>query len=149
MTTDRVAEASITINAPRSAVWDALVDPAAIQQYMFGTTLVTDWRAGSPIRWRGEWKGKRYEDKGRILAAVPGMRLAYTHFSSLSGQPDRPENYHTVAITLVPEGKGTLVTLCQDNNPDEASREHSEENWISMLMGLKRYVESHIDRGAG
>ncbi len=62
MNTDRIAEASITINAPRTTVWEALVDPAAIKEYMFGTTVITDWRAGSPIRWRGEWKGKHYED---------------------------------------------------------------------------------------
>jgi len=144
MKTDRVAEASITISAPPQAVWDALVDPAAIKQYMFGTTVISDWREGSAIRWTGEWKGKHYEDKGKIVSLVPRRRLAYTHFSPLSGQPDRPQNYHTVTITLVPAGKATEVTLAQDNNPNEEALEHSEENWISMLMALKRYVEAHL-----
>lgn len=58
-----VARASVTITATRSEVWDALVDPKAIQQYMFGTNVVTDWREGSAILWKGE----SYQDKGTIL----------------------------------------------------------------------------------
>ena len=40
------------------------MNPEAIKQYMFGTNVVTDWREGSPITWKGEWQGKSYEDKG-------------------------------------------------------------------------------------
>lgn len=55
---DLIAKASITINAPVAKVWEALVSPAMIKQYMFGTNVVTDWKEGSPIVWRGEWQGK-------------------------------------------------------------------------------------------
>ena len=143
MHTDRIAEASISINMPREAVWHALTDAAAIKQYMFGTSVRTDWREGSPITWKGEWKGKAYEDKGSILAIVPYRRLAYSHYSPLSGQPDTLDNYHTVTITLMPDGQRTEVTLTQDNNATDEARAHSEENWVGMLMGLKRYVETH------
>jgi uncharacterized protein YndB with AHSA1/START domain len=143
MHTDRIAEASISINMPREAVWHALTDAAAIKQYMFGTNVRTDWREGSPITWKGEWKGKAYEDKGSILAIVPYRRLAYSHYSPLSGQPDTLDNYHTVTITLMPDGQRTEVTLTQDNNATDEARAHSEENWVGMLMGLKRYVETH------
>lgn len=142
MHTDRIAEASITINMPREAVWNALTDPAAIKQYMFGTNVRTDWKEGSEIRWKGEWKGRAYEDKGTILAVVPYRRLVYTHFSPLSGQPDTLDNYHTVTIALQPDGQRTAVTLQQDNNTTDEARVHSEENWVGMLMALKRYVEA-------
>src|SRR2546428_220457 len=62
-----VAKASTAINAPAAEVWDALVDPKKIKQFMFGTNVVSDWKKGSPIVWKGEWKGKKYEDKGVIL----------------------------------------------------------------------------------
>ena len=141
MQTDRIAEASISINMPRQAVWSALTDPAAIKQYMFGTNVRTDWREGSPISWKGEWKGRPYEDKGTILAVVPLRRLVYSHFSPLSGKPDTLDNYHTVSIALAEDGLRTEVTLTQDNNATDEARAHSEENWIGMLMALKRYVE--------
>jgi uncharacterized protein YndB with AHSA1/START domain len=37
-----VAKASITVNAPVAKVWVALVNPAMIKQYMFGTNVVTE-----------------------------------------------------------------------------------------------------------
>ena len=70
-----IARASVTINAPGAKVWDALVNPEAIKQYMFGTNVVTDWREGSPIIWKGEWQGKSYEDKGVILQFKPGRTI--------------------------------------------------------------------------
>jgi uncharacterized protein YndB with AHSA1/START domain len=114
-----VAYASTTINAKRTDVWKALVDPAAIKQYMFGSTVTSDWKKGSPITWKGEFQGKHYEDKGVIQRIDPEQTLAYTHFSPLAGQPDKPENYHTVTIQLADDGAGTKVSLSQDNNATE------------------------------
>ena len=139
---DFVARASVRIDAPPDQVWDALVDPRAIEEYMFGAKVTTDWREGSPIRWQGEWKGKPYEDKGEVLQIEPRRVLRYSHFSPLSQLPDVPESYHNVTIELSPEGERTLVSLTQDNNPTEEARRHSTENWSTMLRGLKEYVES-------
>ncbi len=136
-----VAKTEIKIHAPVSRVWDALVNPESIKQYMFGTNVISDWTEGSPIAWKGEWKGKAYEDKGVILKLRPERVLQYSHFSPLSGQPDKPENYHTVTVELSGEGAQTIVLLSQDNNPTEEAREHSEENWKMMLKNLKKFLE--------
>lgn len=136
-----IAKASIRINAPGEKVWNALVDPKAIKEYMFGTNVDSDWREGSPIVWRGEWEGKPYEDKGLILQFKPGRRIQYSHFSPLSGLPDKPDNYHTVTIELSAEGNQTLVALAQDNNATEEARAHSEKNWETMLAALKEFLE--------
>lgn len=137
-----IANASITINAPVAEVWEALIDPDIIKQYMFGTNVVTDWKEGSPIVWKGEWQGKAYEDKGTILKIEQERVLQYSHFSPLSGQPDVPENYHTVTIELSGEGPQTNVSLSQDNNATDQAREHSEKNWQVMLEGLRKLLES-------
>src|SRR5437764_9922126 len=133
-----MAQVQVEINAPRAKVWKALVTPAMIRQYMFGTNAVSDWEEGAPIVWQGEWEGKPYEDKGTILQLKPERILQYSHFSPLAGQPDLPENYHTVTIELTPRGAGPLVLLSQDNNATEEEREHSEQNWRMMLTSLKR-----------
>ena len=138
---DHVAKASATIDAPAAKVWDALVDTAAIHEYMFGTNVESDWKEGGAITWKGEWQGKPYEDKGVIKRLDPRRTLQYTHFSPLAGLPDKPENYHTVTIELAENGTGTKVALSQDNNPTEEEREHSESNWRMMLEGLKKFVE--------
>jgi uncharacterized protein YndB with AHSA1/START domain len=136
-----IASVSTTITAPSADVWQALVTPAAIKQYMFGTTVTSDWVVGSPIVWEGEWQGRAYEDKGIILQVVPERVLEYSHFSPLAGVPDVPENYHIVTVELSPDGERTRVTLSQDNNPTEQAREHSEKNWGMMLAALKQFLE--------
>jgi len=138
---DHIAQTTTTINAPADAVWRALVSPDANREFMFGANVESDWQPGRPITWRGEWEGKPYEDKGEILRAEENRCLSYTHFSPLTGQPDVPENYHTVTIELEGHGDETRVSLSQDNNASEEERQHSEENWAVMLRGLKQYVE--------
>ncbi len=139
---DFIARASIIIDAPRDKVWKALVTPAAIKQYMFGADVQSDWEEGSPITWSGEWQGKKFQDKGVILKIERDYALQYSHFSPLSGRPDKPENYHTVTAELSDAGAHTRVMLTQDNNPTEAIQSESEKNWTMMLKGLKKLVES-------
>jgi uncharacterized protein YndB with AHSA1/START domain len=141
MDVNLIARASAVINAPRDKVWQALVDPKAIQQYMFGTKVVSDWREGSPIVWKGEWQGQAYEDKGTILQLTPGQTLQYSHYSPLSGVADLPENYHTVTIELSDAGNQTQILLTQDKNTSEEERAHSQQNWEMMLAALKNYLE--------
>lgn len=108
---------------------------------MFGTDVVSDWREGSPIVWRGEVKGRHYEDKGTILKLVPSHTLQYSHYSPLSGLPDKPENYHTVTIEMVGQGTLTHVSLSQDGSGSAEERDHSAKNWAMMLQGLKELLE--------
>lgn len=141
MANDLDAKATTSIKASKVEVWDALINPKTIKQYMFGTDVVSNWTEGSPIVWKGEWEGKPYEDKGVIVKMTPGQLLEYTHFSPLTGMPDAPENYHTVAIHLFDEKDHVIVHLVQDGNKDEKERDHSEKNWAVMLAGLKKLLE--------
>lgn len=127
-----VAKATTTINAPRSKVWQALVNPEIIKKYLFNTEVISDWKAGSPILYKGEWEGKAFADKGKILEIEPEKILKSTHWSPLSGVPDSPENYHTVTYALSDRGDKTEVTITQDNNASE------EE---TVLQGMKNLLE--------
>ncbi|MDD1665986.1 MAG: SRPBCC domain-containing protein [Methanomicrobiales archaeon] len=136
-----VARHSVLIRAAPDRVWKALTDPDLIRQYLFGTEAISDWKAGSPLRYRGVWEGKSYEDKGEVLRAEPGRLLVTTYWSSMSGLPDAPENYKTVTYELAPERGGTRLTLTQDNNATEEEKNHAEQNWSQVLGGLKKMVE--------
>jgi uncharacterized protein YndB with AHSA1/START domain len=140
---NRIAKAELAINAPVDRVWNALVNPEIIKKYMFGTTVISDWNEGSKITWKGEWKGKPYEDKGVILEIKPNKKLQYSHFSPLSGSVDTPENYHTVTINLLDHGKHSVISLSQDNNATEDEMEHSKKNWTMMLDSIKNIVEEN------
>lgn len=136
-----IVKAATTINAPASKVWDALTQPEQIKQYMFGSQVTTDWKVGSPISYKGEWKGKSYEDKGKVLEIEPRKRLVSTFWSALAGLPDKPENYKTVGYELVPEGGQTKLTITQDNNATQEEATEAEKNWKMVLEGIKKLVE--------
>ncbi|XAS67182.1 SRPBCC domain-containing protein [Micrococcaceae bacterium Sec5.7] len=136
-----VATSMITIDAPTSRVWSVLTDHDAIEEFMFGTDVVTDWAIGGPIVWRGVWEGKNYEDKGTVLEFEPGRRLVNTHFSPLSGQEDTPENYHTLTWTLEDDAGKTDLTLSQDNNATTEEAAHSKGMWDQLVEGVKSIAE--------
>ncbi|MDP9205735.1 MAG: SRPBCC domain-containing protein [Gemmatimonadota bacterium] len=134
------------VNAAPAAVWKALTTVSTLKQFFFGADISTDWTVGSPIRFRGNWKGKPFEDKGDIQAFDAGKRLSFTHWSPLSGMEDRPENYHIVTFELRPAADGTEVVLTQTNQNDAEpltpeNRKEYDKNWTMVLNGLKKAVE--------
>jgi uncharacterized protein YndB with AHSA1/START domain len=137
-----IAQATIIIGASPSKVWEALTMPSLIKQYLFGTEVTTDWQVGSPIIYRGQWEGKSYEDKGKILQFEPGKRLVSTYWSSLVGVPDIPENYKTVYHELSTEDDATRLTVTQDNNMTQEEADHSARNWKIVLTALKALLEN-------
>jgi uncharacterized protein YndB with AHSA1/START domain len=141
MNDEFTAQAKTTIHAPASKVWDAITKPDLIKQYLFGTDVISEWKVGSPIIYKGEWQGKSFEDKGKILKLEPEKLLMSTHWSPLSGVPDSPENHHTVTYTLNGTGDSTEVTITQDNNANAEEKAHSEQNWRTVLEGMKKMLE--------
>jgi len=122
-------------------VWEALTKPDLIKQYLFGTTVITDWQVGSPIIYEGQWQGQAYQDKRYGPANRARQAAGLNLLSSMAGLADIPENYKTVRYELSSEGLGTRLTVTQDNNstPDEAS--HSSQNWNMVLEGIKKLLE--------
>jgi uncharacterized protein YndB with AHSA1/START domain len=137
------ASTRIDIDAPPDRVWQTLVQPDLIARYMHGTQVDSDWAAGSPIVWRGEWQGRRYEDKGEVLAVDPPRRLAVTHWSPLTGESDEPGSYHHVTYELEPLDDGrTRLTLTHGNSPSQdAADSMVATGWTPMLQELKKVAE--------
>jgi uncharacterized protein YndB with AHSA1/START domain len=135
------AKQIITIAAPVSKVWDALTNPEIVKQYFFGADLKTDWKKGSPILWTGEWEGKQYEDKGKVLEIENDKYLKYTYYSGFSGKPDVPENYHNVEYRLRDMGGNTEFQVEQDGHDTEDAARHSEQNWGSVMEEMRKLLE--------
>ena len=138
------ASASVDLAVPAQRVWRVLVEPDLVARYMHGTSLETDWQVGAPVVWRGEWEGKSYEDKGEVLEFDPPRRLAVTHWSPLTGEPDEPENYHHVTYEIEEVGPDrSRLTLTHGNSPSqEAADAMVEGGWRPMLETLAQVAES-------
>jgi len=142
----QAAQVSTEVRAPPDSVWKALTTAKILGDCFFGSTVETDWNVGRPILFRGEWKGKRFEDKGEITAFSPPTHLRFTHWSALTGTADKPENYHLVDFVLSPSGARTKVTVTQENQDgkpvDTGAQQALSKNWKSILDVLKKAVES-------
>ena len=140
--TKHTAHTQISIAAPPDRVWAALTTPELIKQFMFGADVHTDWKVGSPLTYTGEYQGKKYEEKGTIKKIEPNKVLAATHFSSMSGKHDVPENYALVTWQLQPKQDETVLSVDQDNIDSEKGVEQSKQNWTGVLQSIKKIVEA-------
>jgi uncharacterized protein YndB with AHSA1/START domain len=142
-----VVEVDTVIAADAKTVWSAMTAKGKSALFA-GTNVDTDWKIGHPISFSGDWKGKKFQDRGEIQRFEVGKELRFTHWSEMGGEPDRPENYHVVRYVLEPYGENTRVRLSQSNMGDAAdidakTKAEYTKNWKMMLEGLKETVEKH------
>lgn len=137
-------EETIEIDAAPAAVWQALTDASAIPRWMcepgVDLEVVTDWTVGRPIVLRGHHHA-RFEDRGVVLQFDPPRRLVYTHLSSLSRLPDRPDSYSTLEFDLTPVAGRTALTLEIHGFPLETIYKHLQFYWRGTLPILRDFVE--------
>jgi uncharacterized protein YndB with AHSA1/START domain len=139
-----IIERKILLFAAAPGVWKALTDPEILKCWLFDTEInvISDWKTGSPIIFKGKLHGTRFEDRGTILEFVPEKVFQYTYLSWISGLADRPENYTVIEFKLEPQNSQTLLTLTQTGFLAKASYEHWNFYWNATLDILKKLVEN-------
>ena len=138
-----VARVSLIINAPRAKVWDALVDPEKIKQYILASDVTSEWQEGSSIVWKSEFNGKPFEIKGTILRLQPQRLLEFDQSRPIfrASQVVLPSDYHRVTIELSDEGLQTHLLLVEHGNATERELAHSQGGWQLALGNMKALLE--------
>jgi uncharacterized protein YndB with AHSA1/START domain len=139
-----VARVSLTINAPRADVWDALVDPEKIKQYIFVTDVVSEWREGSSIVWKSEFQNKNFEIRGTIRRLESQRLLEFDQSRPIfqsSRATQSSQDFHRVTIELLDEGEQTQISLTERGNTTERELAHSEGGWRMALGNMKALLE--------
>lgn len=132
---------TITINAPITTVWQALTDPGMIKEYFFGVETSGDWKEGHTIFYKGEWQGKSFEGKGKVLQVEDQKILRHSYWSNMSGLPDLPENYHIITYEMNQENHHTLLKLTEENLAGKSMKDRSAKLWDMVFEKLKKLVE--------
>ena len=140
---------SILIHAPAMKVWNALTNPQETKKYMFGCETVSDWKAGSPLLWKGSYEGKEMVFvKGSIVEIIPGELLSYTTFDPNSVMADIPENYLTVTYRIKVENGKSMLTVTQGDYSTvaECQKRYADsyndgKGWSPILEQIKKLVE--------
>jgi uncharacterized protein YndB with AHSA1/START domain len=144
-----IVKNTITINAPVSKVWDALVNPQQTKKYMFGCEAVSDWKPGSPLLWKGVFDGKELVAvKGTVVSIQPEKYLEYTTIDPNNPAiKDVAENYLTVTYDLKPIDGQTLLAVTQGDYAKVADGQSRYNDtiagggWQSVLDQVKKLVE--------
>jgi uncharacterized protein YndB with AHSA1/START domain len=137
---DYIVKKNITINAPAQIVWDALTNPEKTKEYFFNCRVLSDWKAGSPI----VFKGRMFwiipiEMKGTIKKITSGKLLQYT----LS---NRGKSTSTVTDELTETDGKTTLHITDDVGQGEGAEKRyhkSVKGWDKILKGLKDLVEDN------
>ncbi|REA64082.1 SRPBCC domain-containing protein [Dyadobacter luteus] len=136
-----VATTSTAIHASPADIWQALVEPSMISQYLHGTHAESEWKVGSPITFTSEWQGKSYIDKGTILEINPERVLSYSYWSSMSGTDDYEDNYAHVTYHISHYDDESTLTITQDNLETDEDVVKAEENWMIVAGKIKSLTE--------
>lgn len=138
---------ALSITAPVSSVWPFLTQPASMRRWMVDPDtaemdIVSDWKPGAAITFKGDLHGLPFESKGTILQLEYGSIFEYDYWSSLSQEADVPENYSIITFQLTPSEGGTLLTFSQRNVTEGTIYQHFRFYWTVALGVMKKMAET-------
>ena len=151
MATTRVSQ---RVNAPRAAVYRALLDPWAVQRWMVPTGMTSrvhafDAREGGAFRvsltydaptGAGKTTAQTDTYHGRFVELVPDERVVEVVEFETADPALRGEM--TITIALADAESGTDVQAVHDRLPPGLSPADNEAGWRSSLARLAALVEA-------
>ena len=137
-----IVRKKIKIKAKPSEVWDALTNPEKTKKYFFGCRVISDWKEGSTITFRGRiFFVIKIEMKGKIVKAEPGQLLEYT----LKNSGGDEKTFSRVTDKLTYENGVTTLSITDDVGQGKGAEKRynrSVKGWDKILNGLKELVEN-------
>lgn len=137
---------SITLNADISTVWKALTKPEMTKKYMFGSEVISDWKVGSPILWKGNSQGEeKIMVKGSIEKIEAGRLLQFTTLDPNADYNDVPSNYIRATFELTPRLGKTVLSVTQGDyaRVEEGKKRFTDadQGWNQALNTLKTIID--------
>jgi uncharacterized protein YndB with AHSA1/START domain len=120
-------------------LWEALTSSEFSKRYWWDTSVVSDWKVGSPF---SLVLNGQTTDVGEIIEADRPRRLSYTfrHILSEAASKERPSR-----VTFVLEQYGKLVKLTlthEDFAEDSVIVDGISKGWPAIMSSLKSMLES-------
>jgi uncharacterized protein YndB with AHSA1/START domain len=127
------------IETTAEELWEALTNSEFTTRYWWDTSVISDWKVGSPISL--VIKGLT-TDVGEILEADRPRRLSYTfhHILNERALKERPSR---VTFVLEPQGELVKLTLTHEGFADDSVVvDGISKGWPAILSSLKSLLET-------
>lgn len=135
---------SISINATKEKVWNALTNPEITKQYLYGCEVQSNWIEGNDVIWKGAADGMVYVT-GKVVTYKPYNTLALTTFNPHGSDEDIPENHLLGTHTLEEENGVTTLSIKQGDFTTVANGaqryEEAKGAWEMTFQALKTLLE--------
>ena len=119
-------------------LWDALTNSEFTKRYWWDTSIVSDWKVGSPFSLVMNGVAT---DVGEVLEFDPPRRLSYT-FQHVTTEAARRERPSKVVFRLEKHGKLVKLTLRHENFADGSSLlDGISKGWPAIMSSLKSLLE--------
>src|SRR5690349_19362317 len=142
-TTDRPSFVYVTyIATTPEKLWTALTDGKFTREYWGGRAVESDWKVGSPVRFR-KMNNENDHVHGKVLEVKPPWQLAMSWaFELAPGAPKTPESRVTFSIERAgPENVKLTVVHDQLDVPEQLA-EGLRDGWPAILSSLKTLLET-------
>jgi uncharacterized protein YndB with AHSA1/START domain len=114
-------------------LWEALTSSEFSKRYWWDTSVVSDWKVGSPFSL--VLNGKT-TDVGEVLEADPPRRLSYT-FRHILNEAARNERPTRVTFVIEPHGRLVKLTLKHlDFAESSVILDGISKGWLSSLKSM-------------
>jgi uncharacterized protein YndB with AHSA1/START domain len=137
-----IVRKEVIIKSKPSEVWEALTNPKLTKKYFFKCEVLSDWKEGSTITFKGRmFLFIKIELTGVILKIEPEKLLQYT----LRNKSDKKSSsFSTITDELSYDNGNTILLITDDVGKGEGAEKRykgSEKGWDKVLKGLKNLVE--------
>jgi uncharacterized protein YndB with AHSA1/START domain len=120
-------------------LWEALTSSEFSKRYWWDTSVVSDWKVGSPF---SLVLNGRTTDVGEILEADRPRRLAHTFHHILNEEAKR-ERPSRVTFALEPHGKLVKLTLTHEDFAEgSVVVDGISKGWPAIMSSLKSLLET-------
>ncbi|MCC4909548.1 SRPBCC domain-containing protein [Microbacterium sp. cx-59] len=142
---DRSITLTRTYARPPADVFEVWVDPeslrhwyAPVEGWVVGSAEVSPGVGGSyTVTFGPPPEGDAYREHGTYTAFDAPHHLAWT--GTLEGEGDLTLR---TEVTFAAHGEGTLVTLTEQELPDDATAEEHTEGWTTALKHLAKLLDT-------
>ncbi len=136
----------ITFKSNLKRVWDLVTNPEMTKQYMFGCEILSDWKIGNPVTWKGkieEGKEVVYV-KGEIIEYEKERKVTFSTFDPNMGIADVSANYVNLTYELIPQENGCKLIITQGDfqgvDNSEKRFEEAKQGWKMVLPMMEKII---------